>query len=353
MGIMNRKLSTKKAPAKVAEHPHSSGFSLFELLVSMTVLSVLLGFLLAALTAISSLYVHNDDTTRAEEKGRAVIELMTREVTPAVIDTRMQFVMLPGEELTDVGALNVVTNSPAMLWMAPLGPGGELRCIGYFLTADTDKNHYRLKRIYIKHNNPYNYFPNLVNLDENVDIKKSRLRDLESRTSPVDADWFLENWDATAFDDISANNEQVMISTVSDGVVAFWIQPLDTQGNPIPRLSLSTNHPANSLIYNSAAYFYMADETSFDDGSTFVYLKKNRLTMKANRLPAAIELAIVMISEDNLNNGVAIPVQEDVLTEAAALDLDTSIQQYTKTLESAGYTAPRIFRTTVKLTNGG
>lgn len=340
-------------PAEFEGRRYSSGFSLFELLVSMTVLSVLLGFLLAALTAVSSLYVHNDDTTRAEEKGRAVIELVSREVTPAVIDTRMQFVMLPGEELTDVGAINVVANSPAMIWMAPLGPGGELRCIGYFLTADTDKNHYRLKRIYIKHDNPDNYFPNLVNLDEGTNVTKARQKDLESRTSPVDADWFLENWDATAFDDISANNDQVIISTVSDGVVAFWVQALDTQGNPVPLLSQSDVHPASSLIYNSAAYFYMADETSFDDGSTFVYLKQNRLSMKANRLPAAIELAIVMISEDNLNNGAAIPPQEDVLNDAAALDLDASIQQYTETLESSGYTAPRIFRTTVKLINGG
>lgn len=311
----------------------------------MAILSVLLMFLVDAVSAVSSYFVTGHDRTRSGEKGRAVIELISREVTPAVIDTRMQFVILPGEELSDVGALDVAVNSPGMIWMAPLGPGGELRCVGYYLTGNKDRKQYRLKRIYVKHDNPHGYFPNLVDFNN--------ARSIENRTSPVDAGWLTDNWDADAFDDVSDSNDRVMISTVSDGVVAFWIRALDSLGNPVPLLSSSTAHPASDLIYNSAAYFYMANGEAFDDGSSFVYLRKNRLTMKANRLPESVELAIVMVSEDSIGRGGAIPVQENVLAGSGALDLDASIRQYTEKLKDAGFIRPEVFRTRVKLTKGG
>jgi len=318
---------------------------LIEVLVAMAVFAVLMIFLLGAMSTITRMYVDSDNKTRSDEKGRAVIELISREVTPAAIDTRMQFVILPGEKLSDAGAVNVVETSPAMLWMAPLGPGGELRCVGYFLTGDTDLKKYRLKRIFIKSDNPFGYFPGVDKGENAADVK--------NRTSPTDAGWFTDAWDEDAFDDVSDANDKVMISTVSDGVVAFWVRALDSMGNPVPQVSSSEVHPESDLYYNSAAYFYMADGEPFDEGGTFVYLKKNRLSMKANRLPSAVELAIVMIGEDNLNRGPAVPEQVNVVDpETGRLDMDSSIKDYREKLKDAGFIGPRVFRTTVKITNG-
>ena len=328
-----------------SEHRTRRGFSLIEMLVSMAVLSVLMVFLMEAMSTVTRVYIDTDSRTRSDEKGRAVIELISREVTPAAIDTRMQFIILPGEKLSDAGAVNVVETSPAMLWMAPLGPGGDLRCVGYFLTGSPDLKKYRLKRIFIKNDNPDGYFPKVG--------KVENAGDAGNRTSPTDASWFTDAWDEQAFDDASETNDKVIISTVSDGVVAFWIRALDSMGNPVPQLSSAKAHPKSDLFYNSAAYFYMADGESFDEGKTFVYLKKNRLTMKANRLPAAVELAIVMIDEDNINRGPVVPAQENVVdSETGELDMDSSINDYRERLKSAGFSGPRVFRTTVKITNG-
>lgn len=325
------------------ERPNE-GFSIIELLVAMSILGVIMAILFGLLSTVSSTFFTTEGKVRADERGRAVLELMTREVTPAVIDTRMQFAILPAEKLADRGALDIAPNSPAMLWLAPLGPAGELRCVGYYLTANEEERRYRIKRIYIKPDNT-TYFPTLINFES--------VQDITSRTSPVNADWFLKTWDEAAFDDLTGNNPDNIVSTVAGGVVAMWIRPLDALQNPIPSLDASEIHPASDLFFNSASYFYMADGQYFDDGTSFRYLKENRLSLKANRLPTALDIAIVMLDDEEIDLGGAIPAQETILDETGTLDIDKSVSKYINTLNDAGFLKPRLFKTNVTLSNGG
>ena len=158
----------------------------------------------------------------------------------------MQFVVLPAEELGKAGAMHIVSNTPAILWMAPLGEQGSLRCIGYYLFREETERVSRLKRIYISPENKA-FFPRML------DIRNPG--DTTTRTSAVNADWFLRNWNAKAFNEEDIENDSVIVSTVADNVIGLWIQCIDMLGNPIPWLSNAPNHPKSELIYNSAATF--------------------------------------------------------------------------------------------------
>lgn len=338
-------MSPKLSTSPTATDRGRTGFTLVELLSAMAVLSILLTILLTALSSISTIYVRSEQKVQSQERGRSILELFAREATPAVVDTRMQFVILPGDKIADAGAKNIAPASPAAVWMAPLGSGGDLRCVGYYLTRDDDLRRYRLKRMYIRHDNPDDYFPKLGS--------SVTARGMEMRTSPVNAVWFTSNWDEKAFDDVSPDNDKSVVSTVSGGVVGFWVGAIDTFGNPVPLMSEASNHPASDLMFNSAGYFYFAEVKPFDSGDTFVYLAKDKLTMKANKVPAELEVAVLMLSDDDLANASAIPEMINVYTSNGALDLTKSIEALQAKLDAMGLKKSEVFRTRVKLTNGG
>ncbi len=312
------------------------------MLAAIAVLSILLVLLFGSLASVSSLYIRSEEKVLSLEAGRANLELITRELTPAVVDTRIQFVILPGEHLAPSGAQEIAPHSPAILWMAPLGGAGDLRCVGYYLTASPETRRYLLKRIYIRDDNPDGYFPRLINRDN--------ARDLSLRTDPLSAKWFLDGWDREAFDEAS---ERAIVSTVSSRVLALWFQPMDHFGNPIPWQSRSRIHPASDLIFNSAAYFHFAEVSPFDRGDTFVYLAQHPLVMKAHRLPPEMEIAIVMAGDVVLNRENEIPEMVNLFHPDGSLDLSGSIDAYDSRLRENGIRDFEVFTTRVKLINGG
>lgn len=324
---------------------NNNAFSLIELLVAMAVLSILLGILLFSLDMVSSRYVDSEQRVEAIDRARATLELLTRELTPAVVDTRMQFVVFPAEELRDAGAATATEKSPVLVWLAPLGANGDLRLVGYYLDHNRDEERYRLKRMFIRPDNTNDYFPTLFSLEN--------ARDLSNRTDPISADWFLENWDQDAFDDIDASNDRDVVSSVADGVLGFWVQCYDTLGNPIPWLSESNNHPASDMMYNSASYFHMANTLPFDDGTSFAYLQETPQVMKAHRLPATIEIAIYTVGNDAISRLTEIPQMEQVLDATGSLDLEASINALKEELEEMGVREGELLTTRVKLSNGG
>lgn len=312
----------------------------------------LLGFLLLMLISVTDTASRawRDGQSRAEtfQSGRTALELLARELAPAVVDTRLQFVVGPGRLLADGGAAKVAPESPAILWMSPLGEAGDLRCVGYYLYRNEARNFFRLKRIYIaprlSDGSPAPYFPRMVDVANPFDA--------ELRTSPVDASWFLRRWDGDTFDEQNPGNSRVVVSTAADGVIAFWVQPLDLLDRPIPRLSESKTHPRSELWFNSAAYFQMATTTPFDTGETTQYLAKTEQVMKANRLPAAVEFTIVTIDSRTLQRGVQLPAQVSLYDEHDALDVRASLREFEKQLGERGVTRARTFSTRVKLING-
>lgn len=321
-----------------------------EMMVTVTILAVMLLLLAEALDPAMRLWGEGEQRIEKYQSARAALELITREMTPAVVDTRMQFVVMPGQLLVDeLGLKNVEGTAPAMFWMAPLGERNRLHCVGYYLARDDDRKRYRLKRLFVPPHppgDPYEQhpsYPRMMNFAEN--------RGEQNRTSPVNADWFLANWKHKQFDDQDPENDEVIVGTVADGVIAMWVQCYDLLGNPIPWVSMSDVHPDSELIYNSAGFFYAATSEEFEEAKTFSYAAEHELSMKANRVPAAMEIKIYTIDHHQLLRGVEVPEMENVM-DGDRLDLDASVQRFEEKLAAAGIDRPESFSTRVKLLNG-
>jgi hypothetical protein len=331
-----------------------SGLTLTELLVSMGLLTFLMLVLSSVTESAGKAWREGQARTDTYQSARTALELMSRELSSAVVDTRMQFVVGPSKIVSSVVrksnpelAEKFAPESPVVLWMAPLGEAGTLRCVGYYLHHDPAKHFYRLKRIYIAPSTPERespFFPTMINA--------LNARDRTLRTSPVDAVWFTRSWNAKAFEEEDPENEAAVVSSAADGVIAFWIQPIDLLGNPIPTVAGATHHPKSQLFYNSAAFFQAATSQPFEDGRSFVYLAETLQSMKANRLPAAVDLTVVTLDNARIVRGVTIPEQVNIYDQSGALDLESSRTTFEKKLQGAGIYTSRVFSTRARLVNG-
>lgn len=330
------------------EHRQRQAFTLVELMVSAALLTILLLILTTVTDSTSRAWRNGQRQIDTFQSARTSLEILARELTPAVVDTRMQFVSGPASILTDVGAPHVTPTAPVLLWMAPLGTNGDLRCVGYYLYRDEAKKFYRLKRIFVgagERDDPQSrYFPRMVNLTDP--------RDPTLRTSPVNANWFVRNWDKDAFDEENPHNDKAIVSTAADGVVALWVQCLDSLGNPVPLLSKAKYHPQSDLFYNSAAFMQMATTRPFENNRSVVYLAETPETMKANRVPAAIDLTVVTLDARTIERTSNIPMQASVIDVNSALDVDASARAYEEALRQQGIFTSRTFTTRVKLISG-
>ncbi len=326
----------------------NTAFTLVELIASVALLTFILLILAGFTESASRAWRDGQSRTETFQSARTSLEIVAREVAPAIVDTRMQFVVTPASLLTQAGAKNVAPESPAILWMAPSGADGALNCIGYYLYRDDSRKFYRLKRIFIvpptSAGAPSPYYPQMEN--------PTNPRDPALRTSPVDANWFTRTWDAEAFDEEDPDNSKTVVSSASDGVVAFWVQCLDILGNPIPLVSKSKVHPVSDLQYNSAAYFEVATSTPFETGDSFQYLAASPQAMKANRVPATLDLTIVTIDSRTLARGAVIPAQVNLYDPKGALDVDASRKQFETLLQQSHIYNARAFSTRAKLVNG-
>jgi len=330
----------------LAPRPLRSGsaFTLVELLVSLGIVSTILLLLANATGTVATIWSQGERRVQTIQNARGALEMITREMTPAIVDTRMQYIILPGDELEDAGATQVPPQSPAALWMAPMGDQGDLRCLGIYLYRDDLNRRYQLKRLYIPPNHPSGYFPKFANRND--------VTDTELRTSPLDASWFTRHWNEDAFNEEDINNKDVVVSTLADHVVALWLQPIDQLGNAIPWVSRSNHHPTTTLIYNSAAYFVTASSAPFSDGSSTRYMAHSDRVMRANRIPAALDITVITVDQTAIDSGLDIPAQINVFADDA-LNLAASIKAFQQQLSDNGIHTARAFSTRVKLLNGG
>lgn len=322
------------------------GFTLVEMMVSITLLAALLLILNTVTGAAGRAWREGQNHTDTFQTARTSLEIVSRELAPAVVDTRMQFVVAPASILTDRGATDVVASSNTLLWMAPLAEKGALACVGYYLARDEEQHFYRLKRIYItadEQQKSHVYFPQMTN--------EANARDISLRTSAVDAKWFTRGWNEAAFDEEDPNNDQVFVSTAADGVIGFWVRCVDLMGQTIPLLSEAEHHPKSDLLFNSAAYFNMTTSSVLAGGDSFIYLAKTAQSMKANRLPAAIEVTLMVIDRSALARGQRIPSPPYLIKDRVP-DVEGSLELYQQELSKAGIHTARTFSTRVKLHNG-
>lgn len=326
------------------EARHRSGFTLLELLIAMSVLSIILLVLTSMTNTASSAWMRSEERVESSQSARAALELLSREMTPATIDTCQQFVVMPAETLSECGASGAVDHSQVAFWMAPLGKDGDLRAVGYYLQRVDERRFYRLKRIYIGPENE-DYYP--AGFDPENPTDPSILADAG------DAGRFIGGLNDEAFDDANPENKSSVVSTVADGVIALWVQCYDLLGNPIPWVSEDELHPDSNLVFNSASLFKMATTKPFENGKSFIYFPDHDGAVKGNRLPAAVEITIVTLDNVTLDQkGNAIPAMENHFTEDGALDLDTSLAAFQKALATNGFDNARTHSTRVKLANG-
>jgi hypothetical protein len=106
------------------------------------------------------------------------------------------------------------------------------------------------------------------------------------------------------------------------------------------------------MIFNSAGYFHQANVEPFEDGATTVFLRETKYAMKANRLPAEIEITIVTVDDDVALQGLEIPPMSSVLFPDGSLDLETSVELFEDALNLNGIRRSRTFSTRVKLLGG-
>lgn len=321
-----------------------AAFTLLELMVSLVVFAGILVVFSTLTSGIVKMWMEGESRIETHQNARGALEIITRELTPAVVDTRMQFAVVPADELTRRGAKHLVADSPVILWMAPLGEQGDLRCVGYFLFRDATRGFYRLKRIYIRPLEDRAYFPVMVN--------EGNPRDPALRISATNADWFLRNWDNKAFDEEDPANDDAIVTTVADNVIAFWVQCLDLAGNPVPTLMKAPHHAGSAMIYNSAAYFQMTTTTPFDSGKTTEFLAASGQSMKANRVPSAVDVTVVTIDSTVISRGMDIPAVENIFAADGSLDVEESITRFNRALLDRNIKNGRTFTTRVNLLNG-
>lgn len=324
-----------------------SAFSLLEMLIAMTVLSVILFILASMVDSAGKAWTDSEERVETSQNARTALELITREMAPATINTCEQFIVMPSELLTlEPNPLDrfAVKPSQAAFWMAPLGKDGDLRAVGYYLQRVDERRFYRLKRFYVGPQNE-DYFPRGFD-PENVD-------DTSILSEETSAARFLNRLDSEAFDDSDPENKKCAVSTVADGVLAMWIQCYDILGNPIPWVSEDEDHPESPLIFNSASMFVMATSEPFDNGKSFSYLSDKPTSFKGNRLPAAVGVTVVTLDTANLErHSEYLPVMENVLSDDGTLDVDASLGKYQQTLRGLGINKAKTFTTRVKLTTG-
>ncbi len=199
-----------------------TAFTLVELLVAMVVLSLILVLLAGLANSVNLAWRRGDQATEVSQDGRAILELIARELRHAAMSSKLQFIQNPS--LDTQGQL---AQSSSIFWQANLGSTtkGSLSEVGYYLT---DK--YELKRFFVPPTSDY--------------YKIFDPGDGPRRTSAdpkVCAPWVTKY--VASYPELS--------TTVSNGVLGFWTRCLDINGDPIP-------YARNDVQYNSLDAFQPA-----------------------------------------------------------------------------------------------
>ena len=308
------------------------GFTLIELLVAMSIFSLLLVVLLLMVGEVNRAWVAGERRVESFQNGRAVLELLARELSQASISDKLQFVQDPN---LSANVPTLAPNSSSMFWQAPLTstPKGNLCVVGYFLTrvdpVGISPGQYQLRRLLVSPDNTNSYYK-IFNAAPNA----TNTPWLES----LAADAFKETGEAG----VSAPSSSV----VSDGILGLWARCLDVNGNPIPWLSGSGtangDAAAAPLKFNSAAYFQPASPGS----TNRIRYSDKASTLPAHRLPHAVELTLVTLDSRALKRNPVIPQIETATTPD---QIPSKIEKFLGDIRANGIDSARVFSTTVRL----
>jgi prepilin-type N-terminal cleavage/methylation domain-containing protein len=289
-------------------------FTLVEILIAVAILTFLVVLLSGLASSVNKAWVSGEQRVQTFQDGRAILDLISRELAQAVISTRLQFVQNPS--LTPTLA-SQRTNSSSLFWQAALDStaSGNLSEIGYFLNDS-----FQLQRFFVPPTDAVNYqvFTNAPN-------------------------------DRSAVWVTSYAGNSAITRTVSDGVVALWIRCLDANDELIPWLSSSTtvngDTGATPVQFNSAAHFQPAIR---GQSSSFKYTNRST-TAQAHLLPATVEITIVTIDAKTMVRSSGSIPGLPALT--GPQDIPNAITAFNQQLVSSKVQSARTFTTRVALRN--
>jgi prepilin-type N-terminal cleavage/methylation domain-containing protein len=280
------------------------GFTLAEILIAVAVLTVLVLLLTSLASGVNKAWVIGEQRVQSFQDGRAILDLMSRELSQAVISPSLQLVTNPSLSGT-AGNANELQYSDSIFWQAPgqSTTSGNISEIGYYLTSS-----FRMQRFYVPPTDSSNY------------------KIFAAAPSDTTALW------ATDYVGNSALN-----SPLSDGVLGFWVRCLDSNGESIPWV------PSGAPIhFNSAARFQPAVPSQ---SGSFKYTSTS--TVQAHLLPTSVELTIITLDSKTLQR-----VRSTIppMRQATAPDqITTTVQLYNQDLANAHITSARTFSTIVRL----
>lgn len=293
-------------------------FTLVELLIAITILVSIVLLLTAMVSGVSRAWTSGEQRVAQFQDGRAVLDLMARELSQAVISPSLQFV-----QLTLPAAANQRAGSDSIFWQAPGSSttSGNLAEIGYYLVQDGTKSGadvYQLRRFFVLPTDTSNY------------------QIFTSPNQPTDtsAPW------VTSF--VNNSTTPPLVSTpVASGVLAFWVRCFDCNGDLIPWFS-------TSIKFNSAAHF---QPSALGQSGSFKYTSASS-TARANLLPASVELTIVTLDAPSFRRQLNIPDQAPY-AQSTPDDLPAKTSGFDQALLNANIKDARTFSTRVNLVSSG
>jgi prepilin-type N-terminal cleavage/methylation domain-containing protein len=298
------------------------GFSLIELLIATVILSALVVLLGSLLSTVGRAWTRGEQQTSEFQDGRAVLELIGRELAQAVISPNVQFIHDPS-----LSGIPQRANSDCIFWAAPTNStvAGSLAEVGYYLSENYTNNSgadvFQLKRFFVPPNDATNY----------------QIFTSPNQPSDTGAPWvsnFITN--------------QNLSTTVANGVLAFWARCLDRNGDPIPWPPAGANAGGR---FNSAAHFQPATAYPGPTASPSPAFKYTNAatTARANVLPTTVELAIVTLDPKTFARNPNIP---PLPSQNSPDDFSNVRDTFNQQLVTNNIKTARTFTTRVRLLNG-
>jgi type II secretory pathway component PulJ len=288
-------------------------FSVVELLVAMTVLSILVFVLLAMLSSLTNIWQEGQAHNERRTVAQAVLDRMSRDISQAALP------MVQGNTNTLDFVINptwVTANQypQSIFFQAPVatdgGTNGNLAVVGYFIQwVNGSPGTPTLSRILINPSSPV-YF-------------------VDSGTPNA---WISNNLLTNA----PATSAKNYAGLLAENVIGLWIQALDPSGNPITQSTFTKGEQFDSRY----PYLY-TNYGLTDNGNATVS------TNMASALPASVQIAIAVIDSRTAKRLTAIPSHYTITG-----NFWNDIQNFYTNLPAAVYKGTEIQTTTIPLANG-
>ena len=324
------------------------GFTLLELLIATAILSAIALFLASLLGTVNRAWVAGEQQVSEFQDGRAICELMSRELSQAVISPRLQFIQNPGSlDTLLTGSTTQVANSDAIFFQTVSSgsdPLGNVNEVGYYLTHRTDSagnEHFELQRLSVPPTDPSQPLGT---------IKPNPAYHIYDSPSPVvyntSATSIMPSWinlNGTAFSGSTRKDFEYFSTTVSDGVIGLWIRCLDGNGDLIPWLSSADGSTA-PIKFNSTAHF----QSSIPGQSASFKYTSPTTTAQANLLPAVLEISVITLDPQTFKRNPVIP---GLPTWTDPSELPAIRSSFGQQLVANNIKTARLFTKRVKLMN--